>query len=162
MAEDKTTIAKKKERAAIPPLVIVSIVIAVVGMAGFWYLDRASKRPPPPPPPLSGEAKAYVRNLKLSGVEMQKHESYLHQSVVEITGNIGNIGDRAIKTADINLVFYDPYQQIVLRTRRAIVDAKMHGLAPGETKQFRLAFDEVPEDWNQAMPQLVIAAIEFS
>ncbi len=160
MAENETL--TKKKRFGLPPLAIVSIGIALVGLAGFWLLDRASKRPAPPPPPLTGEAKAYARNLKLTGVGMQKHESYLGQSVVEITGNIGNIGDRALKTVEINLVFYDPYQQVVLRARRAIVDAKMHGLAPGETKPFRLAFDDIPEDWNQAGPQLVIAAIAFS
>ena len=34
-------------------------------------LARAAQRPAPPPPPLSGEAKAYVRNLRLMDVEMQ-------------------------------------------------------------------------------------------
>ncbi|MGD0500434.1 MAG: FxLYD domain-containing protein [Bryobacteraceae bacterium] len=160
--EDKAAVASKKKRVSISPLAIVIVVIGAAGLAGFWYLDRASKRPPPPPPPLSGPARAYVRNLKLSGVDMQAHESYLHQSIVEITGSIGNTGDRVLKTVEINLVFYDPYGQVVLRDRRAIVDRKMGGLAPGESKPFRLAFDEIPEDWNQALPQLVIAAIDFS
>jgi hypothetical protein len=35
------------------------------------------------------------------------------------------------------------------------------GLAPGQARLFRVAFDNVPESWNQAMPQPVIAAIEF-
>jgi hypothetical protein len=49
-----------------------------------------------------------------------------------------------------------------LRERVSIVNSKMGGLAPGETKAFRLAFDSVPEGWNQALPQMVIAAIEFA
>ena len=92
---------------------------------------------------------------------MQAHESYLKQSIVEITGNIGNTGDRVLKTVEVNCVFYDPYGQVVLRERVAIVNRKMGGLAPGETKPFRMAFDNVPEGWNQAMPQMVIAAIDF-
>ena len=36
------------------------------------------------------------------------------------------------------------------------------GMSPGETKAFRLAFDHVPESWNQAMPTMVIARIDFS
>jgi len=32
---------------------------------------------------------------------------------------------------------------------------------PGETKPFRLAFDNAPQGWNQAMPDLVIAQIQF-
>ena len=30
-----------------------------------------------------------------------------------------------------------------------------------ETKPFRLPFDNIPESWNQTMPQLVMARIEF-
>jgi len=43
-----------------------------------------------------------------------------------------------------------------------VVSRKMGKLAPGETKAFRLAFDHVPESWNQAMPTMVIARIDFS
>jgi hypothetical protein len=37
----------------------------------------------------------------------------------------------------------------------------MGGLKPGETKSFRLPFDAVPAGWNQQMPNLVIAGIDF-
>jgi hypothetical protein len=144
----------------LPPLAIVILAFAAMGLAGYWYLSRPGAKPQPPP--LTGVAKAYVHNLRLSDVEMQKHESYLGQSLVEITGSIGNDGDRVLKSVEIHLVFYDAYGQVVLRERRAIVDTKMHSLAPGQTKPFRLAFDNIPDEWNQAMPQLVIAAIAFA
>ena len=148
-------------RRGIPPVAIVLAVLLAVGAAGFWVLDRASRQPPPPPPPLTGDAKAYVRNLKLSGVEMSAHEDYFKQKVVEITGQIGNAGDRVLQLVEINCVFYDPYGQVVLRQRVPIVSRKAGGLAPGETKPFRLPFDNLPESWNNLMPQMVIARIDF-
>jgi len=150
-----------KEQKGIPVAVLVVAVVVILGAGLFFALDRASRRPPPPPPPLSGDAKVYVRNLQLMDVEMQKHESYLKQAVVEITGKIGNNGSRTLQLVEINCVFYDPYGQVVLRTRVPIVSRKIGGLAPGEIKNFRLAFDDIPESWNQAMPQLVIAQIVF-
>jgi hypothetical protein len=93
---------------------------------------------------------------------MRAHESYLKQEVVEITGKITNTGDRVLDSVEIVCVFYDPYGQVILRERVAIVSRKMGKLAPGESKPFRLAFDNVPESWNQAMPQMVIAAIDFA
>ena len=89
---------------------------------------------------------------------MEAHESYMKQSVVEITGNIQNNGDRVLELIEINCVFYDPYGQVVLRQRVPIVSAQ---LKPGESKQFRLPFDNLPETWNNVMPQLVIAGITF-
>lgn len=150
-----------KEQKSIPVAVLVGVVVVILGAGFFLYLDRASRQPPPPPGPLTGEAKAYVRNLQLADVDMQKHESYMKQAVVEITGKIGNNGSRMLNTVEINCVFYDPYGQVVLRQRVPIVSRKIGGLAPGEIKNFRLAFDNIPDSWNQAMPQLVIAQIVF-
>ena len=142
-------------------MVVVVALVLVAGMAGFWYLDRTSKQPAPLPPPLTGEAKAYVRNLTLTNVDMSAHEDYFKQKVVEITGRIGNTGNRILQLVEINCVFYDPYGQVVLRQRVPIVSRKAGGLAPGDTKAFRLPFDTLPESWDNRMPQLVIARIDF-
>ena len=160
MAANKTATPKKRQ-VSIPPLAIVIVLLLAAGLAGFLYLDRASKQPPPAPPPLTPEARVYVRYLKLADVEMKAHESYLKQSVVEITGNIENAGNRKLDLVEITCVFYDAYGQVVLRERVPIVSKKIGGVAPGETKSFRLPFDNIPESWNQMMPQLVIARIDF-
>ena len=160
MAANKTATPKKKQ-ISIPPLAIVIVLLLAAGLAGFLYLARAAKRPPPPPPPLTAEARVYVRYLKLSDVQMNAHESYLKQSVVEITGNIENAGNRKLDLVEIRCVFYDAYGQVVLREPVPIVSKKTGGVGPGETKAFRLPFDNIPESWNQMMPQLVIARIDF-
>ena len=168
MVENKATTPPKQ--AAVPPVVMVIGAILVVGLAGFLYLDKAAKRPPEAPPPLTGPAKEYVRYLRFVSADghtpespkMEAHESYLKQSVVEITGNIQNTGDRVLELVEINCVFYDAYGQVVLRERVPMVSKKMGKLAPRETKPFRLAFDNVPESWNQVMPSMIIARIDFS
>ena len=161
MAENKAAAVPQNSRVSIPPMAIIAAVVLVAGAAGFLYLDHAAKQPPPPLPPLTGEAKAYVRNLKLSGVDMAAHEDYFKQRIVEITGQIQNAGDRVLRVVEINCVFYDPYGQVVLRQRVPIVSQKAGGLAPGDTKPFRLPFDNIPDSWNNVMPQMVIARIDF-
>ena len=149
------------QKESIPPVAIVISLVLALGIAGFVFLERASKQPPPAPLPLTTEAKVYVKNLRLGNVDMKAHESFLKQSVVEITGEIGNAGDRVLKSVDLYCVFNDPMGQVIMRQRVTIVSAQMGGLKPGETKQFRLPFDTVPESWNNVMPQLVIAGITF-
>ena len=139
----------------------VGAAVVVLGGALFLYVQYVSKQPAPNVS-LTPEAKAYVRNLSLSDVGMKATESYLKQMVVEIEGKIGNSGERSLDTVEIYCVFYDRYGQLVLRKRVPIVSQRMGGLKPGETKTFRLPFDEIPESWNQAMPQLVIAGVKFS
>jgi hypothetical protein len=156
------TAIPKKQALSIPPVAIVIGIVLLAGVGGFFYLESAAKRPAPAPPPLTGPAKAYVRNLKLGDVQMNAHESYMKQSVVEITGKIENAGDRVLDVVEINCIFYDSYGQMVLRERVPIVSKKMGSLAPGETKSFRLPFDNIPASWNQALPQMVIARIDFT
>src|ERR1044071_6885639 len=115
--------------------------LLLLGAGGYLALERQSSVPRRPPV-LTGDARAYVRSLKLSEVEMKAHESYLKQAVTEITGKIANEGNRVLKLVEINCVFSDAYGQVVLRRPMAIVGQKSGGLAPGEVKSFRLAFDD--------------------
>ena len=106
-------------------------------------------------------ARAYIQHLALSEVTMNAKLNYFGQKAVEIQGKIGNHGDRALHLVEVVCVFRDPSGQTLLRDRVEIVGERMGGLQPGETKPFRLPFDNAPEGWNQQMPQLVIAAIDF-
>ena len=142
--------------------IIAVVMMAVLGTAVFLWARYTSASAAKGPAALTPEAKAYVRNLKISSPEMKAHESYMKQSIVEITGKIRNDGPQAINVVDIFCSFYDAYGQMVLRERVSIVRQTMGGLKPGEEKAFRLAFDTVSESWNQTMPNLVIAGIQFS
>jgi hypothetical protein len=143
------------------PTYYVIAILILLG-TGVWaytqYLDRLNTADLP----LTPEAKLYTRNLQLSDVELKAKENYFQQAVVEIDGKIANTGPRPLDTVEIYCVFRDPYGQLVLRRRLSIVNARMGGLKPGETKSFRLPFDDLPQSWNQTMPQLVIAGVKFS
>jgi hypothetical protein len=137
---------------------IITLAIALVLVGGLiWFVNRP--HPAVQPAPLSADAKAYVRNLQLSDVSMKATESYAGQTVTEIEGKIANSGVRTVQHADVYCVFYDAYGQVILRERVPIV---ANGLKPGETRAFRLPFDDIPGGWNNQMPQLVIARIEFT
>ena len=107
------------------------------------------------------EAKLYIRNLGLSAVEMKAAESFGGQQLVEITGQISNKGDRALKSVELICIFHDPYNQVIFRDTVAIVRADRGGLKPGESRPFRLPFDTIPKTWNQTLPQMVIGGVLF-
>jgi hypothetical protein len=161
LAANKTVPAPAKPGISIPPAAIVIVLVLILGAGAFLYLNRAAQKAPEPPAALTGDALAYIHNgfLPIKDVDMQAHESYLKQQIVEITGKIGNFGNREIANAQIYCVFHDSYGQVVLRERVAIVKQK---LSPGDNQSFRLAFDNIPASWNQAMPTIVIASIEFA
>jgi hypothetical protein len=161
VATDSVLSAARQRKSTLGLPVYLGAAVALVCLALFSYLQFTSGRPAPDLP-LTPDARAYVRNLQLSDVGMKGTDSYVGQTVVEIDGKIGNAGDRGLETVEIYCIFYDPAGQVVLRERLPIVGGRMGGLKPGETKPFRLPFDTLPQSWNQAMPQLVIAGVKFS
>jgi hypothetical protein len=137
---------------------IAVLAVALVVAGGLlWFVSRPKSAGANAP--ISADAKAYVHNLRLSDVSMKATESYVGQTVTEIQGNIANAGDRVIRHVDVTCVFYNSYGEVILRERVPII---MAPLKPGESRGFRLPFDDIPGGWNNQMPQLVIAGIEFS
>jgi len=150
---------RKRQAFGLPQIILIALLLAGAGVVA--YLELAPHKPAAEAP-LTPEARSYIGNLKLSDVGMNAAQNFVSQKVVEIAGNITNAGDRNLDTVEINCVFYDYYNKVTLRQRVAIVSSQMGGLKPGETKSFRLPFDNLPESWNQTMPQLVIAAVKFN
>jgi hypothetical protein len=157
--DDKPKTEKKPAFALSAPVVIAAVAILVAGGAAA-YLTFAPKPAAPPPPVLTQEAKDYLPYLKLSDVNLQAAESYINSSVVEILGKVGNNGNRSVKLIQVNGVFMDVYNREIRRELATVV-GKGGPLKPGETRPFRLAFENPPPGWNQAMPTLVIAQIQF-
>jgi hypothetical protein len=155
---DDKAIAKKPGFTLSAPIVIGIVAVLVAGGAAA-YLTFGPKPAPPPAPVLTQEAKDYLVNLKLSDVGLQAAESYINSSLVEVLGKVGNVGNRGVKLVQVNCVFRNVYGQPIHRELATVVGKG--GLKPGETKPFRLAFENPPQGWNQAMPDLVIAQIQF-
>jgi hypothetical protein len=150
-------VSEKREGSGISATLVIVAAVAL-SVAGGWVFFASRPREAPPPPGITADAKNYVRNLKLSGVEMKATANYAGATVVEILGNITNGGDRTLVRAELNCVFFDSAGLVVLRERVPIVRST---LKPGETRSFRLPFEGIPQSWNQALPQLVIAHIAF-
>ena len=138
--------------------IYIFLALALVLAGGLiWFVNRPHVEAAAAP--LSSDAKAYVRNLQLSDVTMKATESYVGQTVTEIEGKIANAGSRTVEHVEVTCVFYNSYGEVILRERVPIV---VTGLKPGETRAFRMPFDAIPSGWNNQMPQLVIARIEFA
>jgi hypothetical protein len=145
----------------VSPTTIVMALGGALILGIFGWMTFGPAPAPPPPPKLSQEARAYLSSLKLSNVHMQAAENYVNARLVEILGEIGNNGPKTIKLAEVTCVFRDYAGQEIARERALVVGGRPGPLPPGQTRSFRLPFDTIPQTWNQAMPTLVIAQIQF-
>ena len=157
MLETGQTNGRRKPKAV--PLLVAAALSAGIGSLAYLEWKEKSSRPPEQVV-LTDGARAYLPKLDLGAVEMTATDNSLGHTLVEITGTIRNTGDRSVRSIRLNCVFFDVYGVELHRVLSTIVGAR-EGLAPGAESAFRLPFDDIPEGWNQVLPNLYIAEIVF-
>lgn len=144
-----------------PAPLIIGAIVVLLGVGVAFFLFWQAQHQQEDVPVLTPEAEAYLPNLDLKEVQMAASDTFLEQTLVEITGKIQNLGDRTVTLVEIYCVFREINGIEVARERRVVVGPRTGALLPQEEQAFRLAFDNLPADWNQAVPSLFVAQIEF-
>ena len=145
-----------------PILLGVALVIIVVGAIAL--LTRGNPRGAAAPHP-------YASNVRLSDLKMSAAENFVGASVTYIDGNVTNAGDKTVTHAIVHVAFKNSMGETaqaedvplhVLQTSGPYpdaVDLSLSPLAPGQSKPFRLTFEHISSDWNQAYPDLQVTDV---
>lgn len=155
-------VAQERDTSKRTILIAIVIVVAVVGAIAL-ILREAPKTPSGPPP--------YAANLKFSDLKMSQAQNFVGATVTYVDGTLTNTGDKTVTHAVVQVTFKDLYNQIaqvetvpvkVLQTGGPYLDTVDLGvspLAPGQSKPFRLIFEHLSGQWNQAYPDLQITHV---
>jgi hypothetical protein len=140
-------------------IVIVGIVVGILAM-----IFRGEEKKPAAPP-------AYAENLKFSDLKTSAAQNFVGATVSYIDGVISNTGDKTVIHAVVQVTFKDDLgqtaqrEELPLRVLRTggpydeAVDFNLSPLAPGQSKPFRLTFENISVQWNRAYPDLQITQV---
>jgi hypothetical protein len=140
-------------------IVIVGVVVGTLALA----LRSEQKKPTPPP--------AYAANLKFSDIKTSAAQNFVGATVSYIDGAITNTGDQTVIHAVVQITFKDDMGQTAQREELPIrvlriggpydeaVDLNLSPLAPGQSKPFRLTFENISAQWNHTYPDLQITQV---
>jgi hypothetical protein len=143
-------------------VIAIAVVVAVVGVVAL-ILREAPKTNTGPP--------LYAASLKFGDLQMSQAQNFVGATVTYIDGTLTNAGDKTVTHATVRVTFKDLYNQVaqienvpvkVLQTGGHYldtVDLSVSPLAPGQSKPFRLIFEHLSEQWNQAYPDLQITDV---
>jgi hypothetical protein len=144
-------------------ILIVGVGMALVLGAGvfFWHSHGVAELSGGAGTVLSGEQKAYLTQIEFMDARMSAAENFLGDSVTYLDARVANKGTKTVRRMDVDLTFVDTLNQVVLRERAHPVSPHTQPLKPGESKAFRITFEHMPADWNQAAPIMVPVYVEF-
>jgi hypothetical protein len=107
------------------------------------------------------EQKAYFRQLEFTDLHMSAAQNFLGDSVTYLDARVKNAGTKTVRRLDLDLTFVDMLSQVILRERAHPVSERAPPLKPGESRAFRVTFEHIPADWNQAAPTMTPVYVQF-
>jgi hypothetical protein len=148
------------------PIIILVVALALAGFVALWVVwqHQAVSRPASAGvqrPALSAEQKAYLDSIVFTDFRMSSADNFLGNTVTYLDGIVTNKGAKPVRRLDVELNFVDTLNQVVLRENAHPLAGGTAPLQPGETQAFRVTFDHMPMDWNQAPPSAKAVYLEF-
>jgi hypothetical protein len=144
--------------------ILLGVALVIVAVAVIAILSRGNPNAPAALHP-------YASNLKLSDLKMSAAQNFVGSSVTYIDGTVTNAGDKTVTHAIVHVEFHNSLAEVaqaedvplhVLQTSGPYpdaVDLSTSPLAAGQSKPFRLTFEHISADWNQAYPELQVTDV---
>jgi len=143
-------------------LIVATAMAVVLGLLlFFWHSHRGAGQSAGGATILTEDQKAYLPQLEFTDAHMSAAENFLGDSVTYLDARVINKGTKTVSRLDVDLTFVDTLNQVVLRERAHPVSPHTQPLKAGEAKAFRMSFEHMPAEWNQAVPSMVPVYVEF-
>ena len=135
----------------------VGLLLVIGAISAVFFLMSPPESAPAPPP--SQEDIAYAGQLQLSDLHLSAEKNFLGQQVVYLDGKITNRGNKTVRHLKLKLYFRDYYSRVVLREDQPVLAETSAPLIPGQTRNFQLRFDSIPDSWSRQIPQFQLVSI---
>ena len=145
--------------------IILIVVVSMLTLTAVGVLllhpRRAAELPSQAAAMPTDEERAYFPEIELTNAHMSAAENFLGATVTYLDAQVGNKGKKTVTRLDVDLTFVDMVNQVVLRERAQPVTRHSAPLKPGEVRAFRVTFEQMPAEWNQAPPTMVPVYLQF-
>ncbi len=151
-----------EKRSRFPVAFLAGTAVVLLLVAGFYLLTRNSRfeRPAPETPlPMTSAEQAYAQKIRFAEPEMNRVANFLNQEVTFVYGTMINDGERTIRRIEVTLEFRDMFSQVVLRDSRRLIGPREASLGPGESREFQLGYEHLPQDWNRQYPSIRVTGL---
>jgi hypothetical protein len=145
------------------PFLVGAVVMLIVFGVFYLAMRFTGGSTPTVQKPLAFGAteQAYAAEIKFENLSMSAFENMLHQQVTYLNGDISNTGSRTVRAAQVTVEFFDQQNRIALRDTRRIIGDNTHPLESGETRDFQIGFEAIPDRWNHKFPAIRITGLDL-
>jgi hypothetical protein len=137
-----------------------AVMLALLAVVVYFSHSHSTTESSASPIPTE-EQKAYFRQLEFTDMHMSVAQNFLGDNVTYLDAQVRNMGTKTVRRLDLDLTFVDMLSQVILRERAYPISSRTPPLKPGESRPFRVTFEHIPADWNQAVPATTPVYVQF-
>jgi uncharacterized protein DUF2393 len=168
MAEPEPVLQPAPQPESETPWKAIGIGAALMLVAAVTVVVVSRKSTPPAPTP-----DPYAANLQFNDMHLQVAQNFAGGTVRYLDGSITNSGNRTVTHISVQVIFKNSLGEVVdkpIAPLRSLVnrgpyldmeDLEARPLRPQETREFRLVFEHISQDWNHQYPDLQVVGVRF-
>ncbi len=154
-----------RDRGVSTPVLILLVAVVLAALLAIFVMVQhrgsSSASDSSGAAALTAEEKGYFSRIEFSDVRMSAANNFLGDTVTYLDARVTNHGDKSVRRLDLQLEFVDTLNQVVLREVVHPINPRTPPLAPGQARAFRVTFEHMPADWNQASPTITPTVVRF-
>lgn len=102
--------------------------------------------------PFGPTEQAYARNLQFTNIKLARAENFIGEQFTYVQFTVTNTGKQTVQELSVEVDFYDPFKQVVLKDTEQLVGPNGLPLRPTEQRGLQITLGSIPPQWNQEAP----------
>jgi hypothetical protein len=137
-------------------LVIVAIL---VGIIVFVVIHTRKPAPAAIVLPYGAAEQAYTPRIHFDDIKLAHATNFLNQDFTYVAGTLVNMGDKDIKSIQVQVEFRNSLDQVVLRETESLIPPDAEPLAAGQRRDFQVTLDHLSDEWNHQYPSIHVTGL---
>ncbi|HTU34845.1 MAG TPA: hypothetical protein VMF66_13675 [Candidatus Acidoferrum sp.] len=157
-------LANRRQRGgAFPAALVAGLVICLIVAGAVVLMSRHSTAPKRAAQnvkfPLGPTEQAYAPNIHFTKIKLAKAENFLGEEFTYVQFTVTNAGTQDIHGLSIQLEFYDPFKQAILKDSEQLIGLNDPPLHPREERGLQITLGGIPAEWNHADPAFRVTGL---
>jgi hypothetical protein len=154
--------SERPERNGFPVAFLAGVIVVFFIFGGIVLLSRTTHpggSAQAEKLPFGPTEQAYAKRIHFKDIQMARATNFLNQEFTYVAGTISNDGAQTIRQLEVTMEFHDPFNQVVLRETQQLIGTKTRPLAGGQMREFQIALEHVPAEWDQQYPTIRVTGL---
>lgn len=138
-------------------LIVGGFILLGLSLVGLWSVSQPT---PPEAPPLAfvDNPNALVDFVELPRLGILTSTNYVGHRIRVIEGTIRNVGDRTLRSVELNLAFMGFDGEVVMEFQE---QGLTRPLLVGGEHVYSFRYENLPAEWNYRVPDVQILRIGY-